>query len=175
MELIEYQEIVNETAVYPKEMGLAYTTLGLVGEFQEFCNTQTEKGLLKEFGDVCWYLAASCREIESPFHLTFNPDWKQPVGQMHLGFLREVTINDCNRILGEICEIVKKHYRDENGIDNINLANLYMKFSKNLCDLGRDYGVDIELALQTNYDKLMKRKELNMLKGSGDDREEISA
>ena len=62
MNLETYQSIVKETALYPPQFGYMYTTLGLVGEFQEFVEAKSDKDKMKEFGDCCWYLAANCKE-----------------------------------------------------------------------------------------------------------------
>ena len=75
----EYQVGSRKTAVYP-DMGnnLSYPTVGLIGELGEFCVKLKEvlldkerviddgvrAGLLKELGDVLWYLAAVASELD---------------------------------------------------------------------------------------------------------------
>lgn len=77
MKLSEYQKWTRETAIYPKEESVWYTTLGLVGEAGEVANcvkkilrddggkvTEEKQEKLKaEIGDVCWYLARLADEL----------------------------------------------------------------------------------------------------------------
>lgn len=74
MEMHEYQERAQRTAVYPKAKGLEYCTLGLVGEAGEFANKvkklvrEDENGpsfesLASELGDVLWYLSQIATEL----------------------------------------------------------------------------------------------------------------
>ncbi len=75
----EYQSRSAATAVYPGiGKNLAYPTLGLAGESGEVAEKvkkvirdqggevtdETRKALRKELGDVLWYVAALCRELE---------------------------------------------------------------------------------------------------------------
>ena len=72
----EYQTAAASTALYPKEMGLAYTALGLAGEAGEIANKVKKvirgdsidpealrKDLAKELGDVLWYVSQVAREM----------------------------------------------------------------------------------------------------------------
>jgi NTP pyrophosphatase (non-canonical NTP hydrolase) len=71
-----YQRKALTTAVYPKDIGLEYTVLGLVGEAGELANklkkivrgdvvrsTDTENQLAEELGDVLWYVAMVAKEL----------------------------------------------------------------------------------------------------------------
>jgi len=74
----EYQQRANATAIYPDSAKLTYPVLGLNGEAGEVAekvkkmvrddnNEMTEDKrteLAKEVGDVLWYIAAICRDIE---------------------------------------------------------------------------------------------------------------
>lgn len=67
----EYQEQTSKTAIYPKEIGFMYLTLGLTGEAGEvadkvkkvlrdhggWVDEKTKLDLMKEMGDVYWYLS----------------------------------------------------------------------------------------------------------------------
>jgi NTP pyrophosphatase (non-canonical NTP hydrolase) len=72
----EYQKLANSTAIYPKEVGLAYVGLGLgeAGEIQNkikkvyrdkngVLDEETAKELAKEYGDLLWYIAQGAKEI----------------------------------------------------------------------------------------------------------------
>lgn len=74
----EYQDLAKETAIYPQTHKIVYPTLGLCGEAGEFAEkikksirdnidiTQdAHKALLmKELGDVLWYLSAICTDLD---------------------------------------------------------------------------------------------------------------
>lgn len=90
MTVTEYQTIIEQTAVYPKEIGILYCTLGLCGEAGEVSekikkiyrdnpemlvklkNTlliseeveEVRNSLKKEIGDVIWYCTALASEFD---------------------------------------------------------------------------------------------------------------
>jgi len=79
MDFREYQKYARTTAIYPnKGQNLSYPTLGLCGEAGEVAekvkklfrdkngkiDEEFKTLLLKELGDVLWYLAAICSELE---------------------------------------------------------------------------------------------------------------
>ncbi len=77
MTLDEYQQKAMETAIYPRENGIAYTVLGLAGETGEIAekvkktirdrqgmfDEAVKLDIAREAGDVLWYLAALAREL----------------------------------------------------------------------------------------------------------------
>ncbi len=90
MEIKEYQTIIEKTAIYPKEIGPLYCTLGLAGETGEVAekikkiyrdnpkllallkdkNKQYysdvidfQNDLTKELGDILWYVTALANEF----------------------------------------------------------------------------------------------------------------
>lgn len=77
----EYQKLAGKTALYPgrdDEGVAAYPALGLAGEAGEVCEhvkklirdddgrltDERRRRLKKELGDVLWYVAALCSELE---------------------------------------------------------------------------------------------------------------
>lgn len=80
MTIEEYSEIIKKTAVFPKEIGLTYCTMGLCGEAGEVAEkmkklyrdkngivTETFKNdIKKELGDVIWYVTALGNELGIP-------------------------------------------------------------------------------------------------------------
>lgn len=76
--LNDYQQQAAQTAVYPDEIALAYTALGLTGEAGEIANkvkkVYRDSGgqltpdkrdeLASELGDVLWYLAMLASELD---------------------------------------------------------------------------------------------------------------
>lgn len=78
MELNVYQKESQTTAIYPnKGNSIVYPTLGLCGESGEFAekvkkclrdnngqvDAATQNALIKELGDVLWYVAACAEEL----------------------------------------------------------------------------------------------------------------
>lgn len=77
MDAKQYQEIIKKTAVFPKEIGLTYCTLGLCGEAGEVAEKvkklfrdrgglitpEFKKDVKKELGDVLWYITALSNEL----------------------------------------------------------------------------------------------------------------
>lgn len=75
MDLNEYQKQTHETAVFPKERALEYTTLGLVGEAGEIANKvkklirdedtkEKREAIAKELGDTLWYVSELATALE---------------------------------------------------------------------------------------------------------------
>jgi NTP pyrophosphatase (non-canonical NTP hydrolase) len=71
-----YQAVAKTTAIYPKEIGLAYVALGLTGEAGELANkikkifrdnleidNELREKLSNEIGDCLWYISALCTEL----------------------------------------------------------------------------------------------------------------
>lgn len=73
----DYQNVIAETAVFPKEIGLTYCTMGLCGEAGEVAEKMKKlyrdaggkvtpdfrKDIKKELGDVIWYVTALSNEL----------------------------------------------------------------------------------------------------------------
>jgi len=79
MTLNKYQKLAWKTALYPnKKNNLYYPSLGLAGKSGEVCNIikramrddngfltkEKREKLKKEIGDVLWYVAALCKELD---------------------------------------------------------------------------------------------------------------
>ncbi len=78
MELSEYQRLSRRTAEYPREAWLVYPALGLAGEAGEVAEhakkairddggqlgAERRAAMAKELGDVLWYVAQLCSELE---------------------------------------------------------------------------------------------------------------
>ena len=74
MDFDKYQDATRETAIYPEEIGLIYTTLGLTGESGEVSeklkkylredDDQYIEEMEDELGDVLWYLARVADELD---------------------------------------------------------------------------------------------------------------
>jgi NTP pyrophosphatase (non-canonical NTP hydrolase) len=79
VQLNDYQEYANKTAIYKPELAILYPTLGLAGEagelankvkkiFRDYGGNLNASGLrgqlIDELGDVLWYVAAVAADIE---------------------------------------------------------------------------------------------------------------
>lgn len=79
MEFKTYQDGAKTTAVYPESARLIYPTLGLCGEAGEVSEKikkiirdgngevteEKRTEILKEIGDVLWYIAALCSDLDA--------------------------------------------------------------------------------------------------------------
>ena len=75
MNIKEYLLLTRETAIYPSDAFLEYLTLGLASEAgevsgvvkkyirQDFSLDVAQEKLVKELGDVIWYWARMCDEL----------------------------------------------------------------------------------------------------------------
>ena len=72
-EFDSYQNLTDETAIYPEDKGLEYTALGLASEAGEFAgkvkkairdNNYDHEAMAAELGDVLWYVARAAAELE---------------------------------------------------------------------------------------------------------------
>jgi len=78
MDFYSYQALAAETAIYDEKYRLMYPAMGLAGEVGEVLNKvkkiyrdddghvtiEQREDLAKEIGDVFWYLAALCTDLD---------------------------------------------------------------------------------------------------------------
>lgn len=78
MNLNDYQEKAEQTAIYSDEYAILYPTLGLVGEAGEVANKvkkilrdnegemgeEQRESLISELGDVLWYVSALAKDLD---------------------------------------------------------------------------------------------------------------
>lgn len=155
--------------------GYAYTLLGLIGELSEMemathktmvCDREeankAKAVLVKEIGDVFWYLSQFTMEMGIPFsNIDSKIEWK--IGSFKPTY-------SC----GAICELIKKTIRDNFG--NITpqtkekvLFELRHIYSY-LIWFCRIHEVDPNHVMEENIKKLTSRKDRGVLGGSGDER-----
>lgn len=86
MEVSTYQSIAVSTAIYPKEYSIMYLALGMCGEAGEAAekikkiyrdkggnvNDEDRAAIVKELGDVCWYIANIANELNASFDDVLN-------------------------------------------------------------------------------------------------------
>lgn len=174
MDILEYQSIIEKTAVYPKHLGTAYTTLGMIGELGEFAvavSNNDDENIKKEAGDVFWYITATCSElgikVTDVFHLNMTKKWTT------LPLSPDEAATEAILISTEVSEMIKKFCRD----GNIDLSLLVIKLHHifyQIVSATSYYGINVSEIFEANYTKLIKRRETNTLHGSGDNREELT-
>lgn len=185
-----YQRIATKSAIYPGQgtpLGLLYVTLKLNGEAGELLSA-TPDNLVKELGDVCWYLGAIHNELKLPLSNVLCV----PVSKFQP---RVDRLSDVIIAASVIAETVGKTMRDDNLIELVYsydhgaavfLANDITRLSgdrreKINAQLGiiyiminriayRRINSDVPAVLLKNLIKLACRTDRGTLRGSGDDR-----
>ncbi len=166
----EYKLATRETAIYPKEVALPYLVLGLVSEADELGRAITSGdtgNIVKEAGDNLWY---TFRLYDEMFHelaavdqwQDFYPSWKLNTD----GALRKI-----NSAIGSLADMTKKAIRDNNGVIPEGKRNDFMlALSQVVTGIAHIDVNTLEYYAIANIEKLMSRKQRNVIKGSGDDR-----
>lgn len=169
----EYAKKTSETAIYPTKVdvdfSLAYLGLKLCGECSELRTAVlasfSEADRVKECGDVCWYVAQIAISADLDLatkHFTVN---------RNLGGALDILAS----APGQIAELIGKAYRDNDGRLSENAQATIESRLSWLLDavagvLQGTTSITFDQMLQTNLDKLAKRKAENKLHGSGDNR-----
>lgn len=84
MNLSAYQKLTRESAIYPKQEAVPYLALGLTSEAGEVAG-KVKKGIrdggfdvmatIDEIGDVFWYLARLCDELNFDAEDVLQRNW----------------------------------------------------------------------------------------------------
>lgn len=179
--LSTYQANTATTAIY-KDAGkktpyaLSYAMAGLTSECGELIVANSDESKLKEFGDVCWYIARICEESDK---LSFEEVAKTQV-------LVSLELVSSNMLIGlaSASDVIKKLMRDgrykssgdaRNNLE-YGLVTVFNACLQLLLYSRKEAGDDADpleltrLALEMNVDKLNSRKNRQMISGSGDDR-----
>ena len=174
MRLVEdYMSAAYKTAIYPTHVRGLYPTLGLVGECSEFVTAYRMGGswdrVLKEAGDVMWYLNAMCID----FGVSLVTAWQDFVPERHQGLEYEVEIF---RYCGELCELIKKSFRDGDGtlppekkhLFTSAIGHIMISIGGIMDEAGSGY--EMADVLAENIAKLKSRQKRGKLHGDGDER-----
>lgn len=186
----EYTKQAKETAQFPENQAFQYLTLKLCGEIGELKDEADSSNLtrdnnqpylpdgkqrvLKEIGDVCWYLHMLCdrHKIDlDQYTLTSNERrhyTSDTVSGANLAIDRMIT-SALN-----ISEITGKHARGDGYSDRQfservcgHLFNIYENIHKFIHYAGCG---DLDYVLQRNIEKLSDRANRGVIKGSGNNR-----
>jgi NTP pyrophosphatase (non-canonical NTP hydrolase) len=180
MDIEHYQKFVNKTAFFPKSSqgrNLSYLVMGIVeevGEIFEFIVkketlNETEyilEQIIKESGDLLWYITAICNEIN--FSLERLMQYAKVKKNKH------ISNSSLLIYLGNLSGAVKKMIRDDNEKitdkkSDLIINNLcyILMFVLQLCD---ENNVKFKVVLEINAKKIKDRQKRGTLKGSGNDR-----
>lgn len=189
----EYVQKARSLAIYRTNPRNAffYPILGVGGEIGELVEKIQHGGsddeIVKEMGDVLWYLVSTLEDIEWGFvdSVRYFADLRGNEGtfsdvQARIVFLYE---NDCiidggitelSISAGKILEIGKKALRDNAGkvpdTKKKVVGKYCMLILQELCVIAHIHGLNMDDVAQANIDKLFSRRERGVLGGSGDNR-----
>jgi len=198
MKIDEYQMKAVSTAVYPKKYSLIYPTIGLAGEAGEAADkladlilgnwdSEKQKDIVFELGDVMWYLATTANDID----VSLSDCICIALGEQYEKFIdaqdhsvRVTTYNVESEVaypslkligaIGKVSELVKKYVRDDNevlsDIRKNKIACAVGETFQHLSCLAFDLHIEINLCAEKNIEKLFSRKERNVVHGDGDNR-----
>jgi NTP pyrophosphatase (non-canonical NTP hydrolase) len=162
----EYYIKSRGTAIYP-DIGnnYSYPLLGLIEECSEV-DEKIETGdnsignIMKELGDVYWYLSSCCFELK----INFLELIKSPI-ETKLKLSTEAS---------KIAGYLKKIIRDDDGIlVDEKKEKIILSLKKIVYIVNRyesEYRISKLDIMNTNLEKLFSRKSRGVLKGSGDNR-----
>lgn len=176
--LDDYQRFTPTTAIYPKEFALPYLGLGMCDEAveldeavaQTMSTVASTRGLrlaiLKELGDVYWYLAQLLliKEIT--------------LGDMYAAALQADANFEGSRdgvgryimhVTGKIAGKIKKELRDGKDCRDFLIETVPL-LVRALDAMGAGIDAHITEVVSANRVKLEDRRERNVLQGSGDNR-----
>jgi NTP pyrophosphatase (non-canonical NTP hydrolase) len=180
MNFKEYQKAASQTALYPQDKGLYYTALGLVDELGELAeklyvivddqphrySTNDKTDIMKETGDVLWYVAMLAKELDIDLEFPVSSIMRPEV---HLGYdvVGEALVVAC-KVAGR----VKKIIRDGSDATKVDAIRMYLeailnKLSKATHHLGL---FSLETVAGYNIYKLTDRSVRGVLQGDGDTR-----
>jgi hypothetical protein len=199
----DYEIFVKQTAIFPDELGVIYCAGKLNGETGELAGkivefTRTTGGftdyafkritpdqrtaILREAGDILWYMTALSREIGVPFTTIRSLAESHGNDKYEQGFDAIQAALDINEISGNIAETVFKFMRDqpEKGYGSKSyaadaetrnkiadgLAQLYASVER-IAEVFHSHMAHVR---DMNVEKLESRRKRGTLSGSGDNR-----
>lgn len=190
MNLSAYQRKARTTAIYTQidDTRIIYPALGLLGECGELADkikkiTRDDGGeitpdkkesIKKECGDIMWYCANLCCEMDSDLEVMYKMRGhfiSQQIKKLPLPRL----IFRLHQHAAKAVELLECwHYQDQGSPNKIgryvevhnNLTNILVC----IAEIAQKYGYTLEEICIANIEKLAGRKRRGTLGGSGDDR-----
>jgi NTP pyrophosphatase (non-canonical NTP hydrolase) len=149
---------------------IAYYALGLVGEAGELLEKVIygeNDGIIAELGDVTWYFSGILYEMHIDFGTVPYDEKKYSDTLLKQAVQLSVSTS-------KIAERIKKLFRDGNGEMSFERQKeIELQMSEILGvmhALARSLGVDMEIVMVRNRQKLLDRMDKNALSGEGDNR-----
>jgi NTP pyrophosphatase (non-canonical NTP hydrolase) len=176
----DYEAFHKRTCI--RDFTPSYFMLGATEEASEVAEAirgNEDKEVLKECGDVIWYITGLLRSIKIPLEALvgakFDKELQAPDEKTESEALdeRDLVMNLLMGI-GSLAGRLKKHERGD--YDKDQLAGFVKKLAPevftSLCALLKRRGSNLMQACEANITKIDSRLEKNMIKGDGSNREE---
>jgi hypothetical protein len=187
----QYATTARQTAIYPDNARFIYPVLGLAGEYGEVVDEvftglkikPPKATIIKEFGDVLWYVTNTAMDIGFTF---------QDLADGVTGGLRCDTFEDMafQRLkprdqrspwlrltihIGQLAEVAKKGLRDGYGTELTPAKRAMSQMALvgilvALCEICEKQGLSLDLIAAENNKKLTDRQNRDKLQGDGNDR-----
>lgn len=196
--LTSYWEFTSTTVVYPPEKSLEYVTLGLISEINEFANNslallighqdgalEVEESvldiertkLLLELGDILYYVTRLCIHLGYHSVESFLVNAQYYLESEINKSLEEsdffTTYMALNFASGKLSGLIKKYVRGDSNYQDLSLlqvfceSNLFLMFFV-IDELAYDLNSDLKTVMDSNTNKLTKRKNAGTIQGDGD-------
>lgn len=164
MNFEEYQKKIEEFVVYPRDQWAGYLSVKLMGECGELANIvgkEIRNGdfypamIEDEAGDILWYLARICSEVEINFQTAYTVSklTKKHIGSFR-GKLREIIRKSAD--LDNLLEIGGNYYE----IIYVYVPDIFHW----LLEIMSEYDLDCDEVMRLNIEKLNNRKQNHELK-----------
>lgn len=176
----EYEAHAASTACYTKEVAISYVVMGLTNElaevFEKVDNAAEAKEIMKEIGDVLWYVAMTRQELQLP-----PVEFPEELHKLDDTDVYRLSPSYLLQQVGIINGQVKKYFRDDD------YSKPFPEKRKELCHTalkqilvglqnlvtyieGKELNQSLVSIAKQNVEKLAKRKAENKIHGDGDNR-----
>lgn len=169
--LKEYRMFTRTTAVYPKEKGMLYCTLGLQNEIGElitkiFQHSELDEEFTGEAGDILWYITRLSDELEINLEdIVTSDEYTQ-----HPKKFLVPAVFKLEECVGNAFGMLKKSIRGDKEFDKKAIAEKMRIVMGAYQILIAIYGLKLTDVVKQNTEKLSSRKERGKIKGDGDHR-----
>lgn len=176
----EYEAHAASTACYAKEVAIPYVVMGLTNElaevFEKVDNAAEAKEIMKEVGDVLWYVAMTRQELQLP-----PVEFPEELHKLDDTDVYRLSPSYLLQQVGIINGQVKKYFRDDD------YSKPFPEKRKEFCHTaleqiliglqnlvtyieGKEPNQSLVSIAKQNVEKLAKRKAENKIHGDGDNR-----
>lgn len=159
----EYQALAARTLIDKPareysvlEIMIVWNAVGLAGEVGELTklsdnySNDSKDLVIKEMGDIFWYMSALCTKLEIPFEKVINV---KPNELARINF-----ISTANAIAsGDILDYVKKGVFHDHGIEPLYLVEKLKELMAVLLGICKSIGIDPQDVITINIAKLKAR------------------